>query len=95
MKAAILSALLLVTAQAHGAEGAAVRPPIVRVVRPPSPELQSVVPPAPPAIRQSLSFHEDGSDLYSCGRGSAVNYASTYRAFESRYQVVGVDEKEG
>lgn len=95
MKAVILMSLLTVGLQAHVAVATGANRSVVHVSRVPSiPGMTRVVPPLPPAVKP-VSFQADGSDLYSCGRGSAVNYASTYRAFESRHQAVASDRAEG
>lgn len=72
------------------------RLPIVRLVREPVPP-DSPPPPMPPAprgpsaARPAIAFATDG-DYYVCGHGSAVHYASEYRAFEARHRPSGVDE---
>ncbi|SFK42751.1 TonB family C-terminal domain-containing protein [Lysobacter sp. cf310] len=97
MRKALCLSLLLAAACVQAApDPTPTRLPIVRLVREPVPpdSPPPPMPPAPPgpsAARPAIAFADDG-DYYVCGRGSAVHYASEYRAFEARHRPRGVDE---
>lgn len=83
-----LSLLLLAATASARQDDAPTRPAIVRQVLDPAPPPAPPVPPAPPGTVRAwsgIAFLGDG-DLYQCGRGQAVHYASEYRAFEAKHR---------